>query len=279
MADQTDVAQALVAAISAAVYPNGTGAPSITGVAAVIYAGWPNAATLSADLTAGKAHVSVFPTATERVTQSASSDWMAQPIAPATLSLTVAANTVTVAGTPATGQNAAVLADGQPVVYAVRAGDTPTAVATGLATLLNAQRPASNVGAVVTVPGVRALVARVGVSGSNMRVLRRQEKVFQVSVWAASAAARDPLAAAIDVALAGAGRVALADGTSGTLRYRRSVQNDAMENATIFRRDILYAVEYAITDSASATQIVAEQFGVAMQFATGGQYGATTLYS
>ncbi|MYM89699.1 hypothetical protein GTP91_21280, partial [Rugamonas sp. FT82W] len=124
MADQTDVAQALVAAISAAVYPNGTGAPSITGVAAVIYAGWPNAATLSADLTAGKAHVSVFPTASERVTQSASSDWMAQPIAPATLSLTVAANTVTVAGTPAAGQNAAVLADGQPVVYAVRAGDT-----------------------------------------------------------------------------------------------------------------------------------------------------------
>ena len=59
--------------------------------------------------------------------------------------------------------------------------------------------------------------------------------------------------------------MALPDGTQGILRYRGSVQNDESQKQQIWRRDILCAVEYATTDTTSATQIVVEQTNVSVQ--------------
>ncbi len=61
MADQDDVAGALVQIVSDAVYPNGVDQPSVGACPVIVYQGWPNPQTLDADLAAGKAHISVFP--------------------------------------------------------------------------------------------------------------------------------------------------------------------------------------------------------------------------
>lgn len=279
MADMTDVADALVALITAAIYPSGTGSAPAGGVQCKIYQGWPEPKQLSTDLRALLAHVSVFPTATERVTDSMNFDWLQQSIAAPTLVLTVAGNTVTVSGTVSTGQNAALLVDGLPYVYAVQAGDTLTSIATALTALVSAARTASNVGPVITIPATHSLVARIGVQGVNFRVLRRQEKVFQVTVWANSPAQRETVAKIVDPTLSGAYRTILPDGTQATVRYKSSIQDDGAQKAGIFSRHMLFAVEYQTTDTVSATQIVIEQLGVSAQQSTGVQTGNVTVYS
>lgn len=270
MADSTDVANAIVGIVAAAIYPNGTAQASIAPNAApvVVYQGWPIAPQLDNDLRAGKMHVSVWPTATERVTESNGIETQDGVLNAATVSLVVAGATITVAGTGATGQNIGLLIDGVPFVYAVQAIDTPNSIATALVALIAAKRTASNVGAVITVPNAKNIAARVGVQASSIRVLQRREKIFQVSVWGNSFAQRDPLASAIDSVLVGTYRFALPDGTQGLMRYRSSVQHDDAQKAGIYRRDMLFAIEYCITDAITSTQIVMEQLGVTLPAVT-----------
>jgi len=75
MADLSDVSNALVTTIAGIVYPNGTGAGSITGDPVKIYAGWPNAKQLTDDLAAGMVHVSIFPRPGDKVTITNHGDW------------------------------------------------------------------------------------------------------------------------------------------------------------------------------------------------------------
>ena len=60
MADISDVENALVAAISAALYPNGAGGASAAGLPCRIYRGWPNGRALDDDLAGGVASVTIF---------------------------------------------------------------------------------------------------------------------------------------------------------------------------------------------------------------------------
>lgn len=265
MADFTDVADALVSVIAPIAYPSGTTQPSVVNAPVVVYQGWPNAVQLDKDLKAGKVHVSVWPTPTERETSSRMPDWQTLSISAPTVTLTVNGSTVTVGGTGGAGQNAALIVDGKPYVYAVQANDTPTSIATALATLVSVDRPASSAGAVITIPNPRTLTARVGTQGTSIRELRRQEKVFQISVWANCFDKRDPLAKKIDAALAGMSRISLVDGLQGVLRYKSSIQHDDTQKNGIYRRDMLYAVEYSITETSADTQIVTDQVSVSPQ--------------
>lgn len=270
MADSTDVANALVALIAATAYPAGTGQASIAPSAApvLVYQGWPIATQLDIDLRAGKVHVSVFPTPTERVTESNAAEYQAPVLNAATFALVTAGVTVTITGTGGAGQNAALLVDGVPYVYAVQANDTPTSIATSLVALIVANRAASNVAGVITIPNARSISPRVGVQASAIRVLRRQEKVFQISVWANSFTLRDPLASVLDAALAGTFRLSLPDGTQCLVRYRSSIQHDDTQKASIYRRDMLYAIEYCLTDVVITTQIVIDQLNVSVPAST-----------
>lgn len=277
MADSTDVANALVTLIAVTAYPNGTGQASIAPSAApvLVYQGWPIATQLDIDLRAGKVHVSVFPTATERVTESNAAEYQAPVLNAATFAMVTAGVTVTVTGTGGAGQNAALLIDGVPYVYAVQAGDTATSIATSLVALIVANRAASNVAGVITIPNARSISPRVGVQASAIRILRRQEKVFQISVWANSFTSRDPLASALDAALAGTFRLSLPDGTQCLVRYRSSIQHDDTQKASIYRRDMLYAVEYCLTDVVVTTQIVVDQLNLSVPTSI----QSVTLYS
>ena len=63
MADQSDVENALVNLVSAALYPNGTDEVSVPGPDCRVYRGWPNSAALDTDLAAGKINIRSFPAA------------------------------------------------------------------------------------------------------------------------------------------------------------------------------------------------------------------------
>ncbi|MBN6210666.1 hypothetical protein JYK21_29750 [Ralstonia pickettii] len=257
MADITDVSNALVTVIAGIVYPNGTSQPSITGAPVLVYQGWPDAGQLRADLAAGKVHVSVFPQPNMlRIVDSAVSDW-STPSAPVnTITLTLSGQTVTVGGTVSTPQNAALVVDNKAYVYAVQAGDTLASIATALAALVNADQTASAAGAVVTIPGAKYMSPRVGGQGVAVRETRRQEQGYQITVWANCFDQRDPIAAAIDSALSGIPHLTLAD-QSAALRFKSSRQDDSQQKEGIYRRDLMYAVEFSTFASQTLTQITA----------------------
>lgn len=257
MADITDVSNALVTVIAGIVYPNGTSQPSITGAAVLVHPGWPDAVQLRADLAAGKVHVSVYPQPNMlRIVDTAMSDW-STPSAPVnTITLTLSGQTVTVGGTVSTPQNAALVVDNKAYVYAVQAGDTLASIATALAALVNADQSASAAGAVVTIPGAKYISPRVGGQGVAVRETRRQEQGYQITVWANCFDQRDPIAAAIDSALSGIPHLALAD-QSAALRFKNSRQDDSQQKEGIYRRDLMYAVEFSTFASQTLTQITA----------------------
>ena len=59
MADISDVEQAVADAVTTILYPAGTSQSSIVGALCRVYRGWPNSATLNADLSAGAVNVTV----------------------------------------------------------------------------------------------------------------------------------------------------------------------------------------------------------------------------
>jgi hypothetical protein len=73
----------------------------------------------------------------------------------------------------------------------------------------------------------------------------------------------------VDGALAAMAFLALPDGTGGNLRYLSSVLYDQSLNARLYRRDLLYNVDYATTITEAlpsmifgVTDIVADGFDV-----------------
>ncbi len=277
MAGLAHVSNALVALIAQIAYPNGTSQPSITGHAIKVYGGWPVPAVLAADLKAGKAHISVFPTATEKIIDSAVSEWreLTEPIT--TLTLALAGQTVTVGGTVSTPQNAALVVDGNGYVYGVQAGDTLNSIATAFAALVSVDQTATSAGAVITIPGAKAISPRVGAAGSSIRELRRQSKVFQVSIWANCFDARDPLADAVDSALSATFHLPLPDGMTADLRYQSSRQDDSGQKEGIYRRDLLYAAEFSTTEVRTDTQITVTETNVSAGPSLEAQFPIATI--
>lgn len=267
MADLSDVLNALTGLVAAAVYPNGTAQPSVCNAAIKVYPGWPVPNVLEADLKAGKVHVSVYSLPTERKTsRHIGRPWVATSPGAPTLTAAVNLNQVTFGGTVAVPQNLYLLINGKGYAYAVQPADTLASIATAFATLLQADFPAaSNAGTVLTIPGAYSVIARVGAVGTAMRELKRQEKQFQITVWAPTPALRDSAAGPIDVALAVSSDLAFTDGSHGILLYSHSNQTDQNEKAGLYRRDLIYTVDYATTQTTAAPQVIAPVLNVINQ--------------
>jgi hypothetical protein len=117
---------------------------------------------------------------------------------------------------------------------------------------------------VITIPEAKALVARVGGVATASREVRRQERLFQITLWCPSVygdgspdAARSATVKLIDPILAATDFLALPNGEKGRLRYQRTTLNDALERANCYRRDLFYTVEYPTTQTANAPEIIA----------------------
>ena len=247
MADQSDVAAALVALVANRVYPRGTGQPSIVQAPVIVYAGWPRPGSLEADLPAGKVHVSVWATDTVR-TEIRPSVWREQSVTPDTMTGTVAGLAVTIAGTATPGHSVALLVDGLPYVAPVTAASTPETVAAALAALIAVDQPAVAVGAVLTLPQARSIKARTVSTGTAARTVLREDRTYQVTAWAGTARLRDAVGAAVQLALASTARLALPDATLATLTVGTSRNDDDLTRQAVYRRDVMVSAQSDVVE-------------------------------
>lgn len=288
MADVTEVMDTLTGIISGLVYPNGTSKPSVGGVDARIFVGWPVPATLAADLANGACQVSVYQLPGERNTTRYLKASLSAFLNTPTLTLSMAGQTVTVGGTipPASNpHNAVVFVNYIPYVYAVQPTDTLSSIATALATLISGGAFAGaplltesssvlttelggpllieSAGPVIYLPQSAVLTAaRIGVTGTSVVEIARQEKQFLISIWANSPKSRTALAKTIDPALKALTFILLPDFTSGRIRYVSNRESDEAQKQQIYRRDLIFTVEYATTQTQTTTQITQTQLNV-----------------
>jgi hypothetical protein len=245
MADQSDVEDALVDIVSAAIYPGGTAERSALGLDCRIYRGWPNSAALDADLTAGVINVTVFPiSGSTRTTTRYSEQWVGTPNRP-TLTAVIDGMTVMFGGSAEPGQVTGILVDGTAYVYRLRKGDTNQSVAANLATMMRTGFIVQLSQGNVTIPGARQLVARVVADASVKQEIRRQEQGFRVTCWCPAPKTRDATASAVDLAVSKQRFIQLSDGTSGRVSYVGTTEFDQSQNSRLYRRDLNYSVEYA----------------------------------
>ena len=268
MADLSDVEQAIVSAITQMVYPNGTAGDSVAGQPCKVYRGWPVPANLDADMKAGIVNISVFPLDAEQNLTRYTTDWQELPSPPITLTMTASGSTVTVAGTPRCPLNAAVLVNSKAFIYPLQATDTPTSIATALAALISAVTPASSSGPVITVAGATKLETRIGSVGTVIQEVKRQKKSFRITLWCNSPLVRDAVARIIDPGLSGMTFINLPDGTAGRIRYERTHTDDVPQKTLLYRRDLVYSVEYGTTIAQTAAAVVSEIINI-----SGGQDG------
>jgi hypothetical protein len=244
MADQSDIEEALVAFIAGAIYPDGTDAPSVPGPECRIYRGWPHSAALDADLRQGVVNVTVFAGPGEgRATTRYNEEWTAVPVSP-TLTALVSGESVIFQGTANAGQIAGVLVDERTYVYRVQSGDTAAMVAANIAVLLRMDRIVQLTGSTLSVPGAGKLVVRIVADAQARKEVRRQSQVFKVSCWCPTPETRDATVAAIDQSFADLRFLNLPDGSQGRLTYSGTTAFDRSQDALLYRRDLLYDVEY-----------------------------------
>lgn len=267
MADQSDVEQALVLAIAAALYPTGVpgGDPplSVLNCGARVGRGWPNETALDADLRASILNVSVYPrNGVERNTTRFAATWQEGAVSPTTLTLTQVGGVVTVGGAqpaPFYLHNFAIMVDGHVFLFETGSTDTPSTIAAALGAEINAAIGGVTVsGAAITLPATANVTAlEVGTVGQMTREVSRQEKQFQVTIWAFNPVIRDQAASLLKPTLDATEFLTLADGSSARLVYAMSYQTDAPEKEILYRRDLIYLIEWATLQVQTISQVVA----------------------
>ena len=247
MADLSDVEQALVGHVSTALYPDGVNAGSTTGSMCRVFRGWPVSAQLAADLSLGTANVSVFSLPGGRTTTRWPTEDSALPAVPA-LQVTVSGNSATFSGTVGVGQLAGILIANKSYVYRTRQGDTLGTVLAALRDLIGDDQTVTILGGTLVLPDLAQVIARTGSDSSVQSELRRQEKRVRISIWSGSPEQRDVVATVVDEALAGIDFLPLADETVARLRSDSGTVFDNQEEAAgLYRRDLVFLVEYATT--------------------------------
>jgi hypothetical protein len=268
VADLEDVTATLVGILNGLLYPNGLGAPPIAGYASRVLPGWPNPAQLDKDLKENRTIVSVYPRTEERNTTRYALQWQQATMNSPTLAMNFNGVKATVSGSVPPAANphiVMVMANYRPYVYAVQPSDTLSSIAAALAGIAAVGIPGtSSAGPVISFPAnTLIMAARVGVTGTSGMEVRRQERLFQIGIWANSPQSRTAVAKAIDPALAVMPFITLPDLFTGRLRYKNSMVTDVSQKQLLYRRDLFYTVEYPTTQFETNIQITQEQLNIA----------------
>ena len=251
-------------------YPNGIAQPSITGRLIIVYRGWPPQPALQADIGRGTSCVSIYarPRASRNTTRYPQA-WQQASAGIATITATVNGWSVTFGGTATAEQNVGVAVNGVGHVYSASPTDTPQTIASALAAMIPGS---SATGPVLLCPAPP--LARVEAFAGAIREMRRQEQQVQVTVWSPTFTDRDTIAGALDAAMSAIDFMPLSDGQQARVRYHDTGSSDAAENATLYRRDLTFIVEYATTQTAQQPTVVFPS-GVLNGQTTFGPYGVT----
>lgn len=262
MADISDVTTYLSNATLAAVYPNGTSQPSVAAMDVRIFEGWPLPDQLDRDMAGtmlsgnppivvprpnGPAsEVSIFPMLGMNVSPYQILD-DTLVIIPPVFGLTVVSvvnGVITVSGTPAAGEYLTVITD-RTFAYS-HTGASATAILAALAADFSANYTGvAATATTLTIPGTFAFVVRQGGTGTLAKVTHRQKQSVMITVWSPNHRARSLLAAAIDVALKQKIVATMSDTSQAVICYNRTNVIDDQQMQTVYRRDLIYDVEYA----------------------------------
>lgn len=262
MADLADIENALAALLADVLYPNGGTQPSVTGDGIRIQRGWPQPTALNKALTAGQAMVTVFslPGGSRNVTRYARS-WHSNPLPPCSLIASASGNVAAFGGVPSVGQLAGISAANFGASYAVQSGDTLISIAAALAAEISRfpGMAASASGAMVTVlrNGQPVPVSSVSSSvGTEWRETRRQDQMLMVSAWCPTPDMRDAISNAIDTAMSAQDWLDAGDPVTSRITYVSTAEIDSAENASLYRRDFRFLVEYATIQTVSASPML-----------------------
>jgi hypothetical protein len=252
VADLADVMTALTTLVSAAVYPAGTSAPSVTGSSILVYPGWPVPNKLNEDITAGKNHITIYATEHEKNTTRHFEDWVEPSPTIPPLSVSVAGRTATFSGTASAGQTVMAIVGNRQVYYTTTSAETLSSVASSLASLITTILPATSAGAVLSVPSASRMAVRVSTTGPILREVSRFERTMQIIAWSPSPSHRTAISRPVALALAKIRFLTLPDGSACRLIVGRSTITDHLEKQGIYRRDMFCNADYAITETAMA---------------------------
>jgi hypothetical protein len=86
-----------------------------------------------------------------------------------------------------------------------------------------------------------------GTAGTSALEIRRQDRSLQITVWANTPELRDRIAKNIDPVLAMTTRLAMPDGSQAIMTSVNDIQIDAQQKSGLYRRDLIYSVNYATT--------------------------------
>lgn len=272
MADLADVEAALVSLITAAVYPNGTSAPSAInapGFAAPlncrVASGWPIPGQVDADVAAGVPpgsapviNISVFPPpGMEKNTTRYPQSWETITKPPCSMTMTQAGNppVITIAGTATTGHFLTIHLGNNPFSVAAGPNDTIFTVATAFGSLMKAAGiPVTVSATTISVPAVYGgrVVLRSGAPGVATRELDRMLRRFCITIWAPNNAARVAAARIVRPALSRIDFLPLPDGYVVELKYDSETDIDRTGKQSVSCRDIMWWAEYPTTESMTA---------------------------
>lgn len=267
MADLSEIMTRLAVIASDAVYPDGNGSPSVAGIDVRIFEGWPNPDQLDRDM-AGQmfsgnparvvdrpggvvANVSVYPMPGTGIVVHQLMNHT-KVITPPTYGLSVSINAdgdkITVSGQPSIGEYLTLLCDDNVIL-----SQTGTTTSDLLANLAAEAEIAYPSGVIVTsttleIAVTRGIVVRQGGIAVLGRTTHRQRHPVMVSIWAPTHDSRATLSAAIDNALKQNVILTMADTSQALLVYNRTHLHDEKQASTIYRRDLIFDVEYATVE-------------------------------
>ena len=249
MADIGDVTALLASMANAACYPHGATAPTVTGGTKDIHVneGWPLPESLDALIAAGQTAVSVLPLrlSAPAVFQVLDEVYVLVPAAHG-LAATIAGGTVTVTGAPGLTEYLTITADGRRSYS--RLGASTAAILSAIAVdAASDYAGVAVVGNAITFPTTR-LSVQIGAAATLGRVTHRQRQSVMITVWAPTPALRNTVGAAIDVAMKAVNRLTFPDTSQGLMVASHSEQRDERQVASIYRRDIVFNVDYATLD-------------------------------
>lgn len=229
--------------------------------------GWPDGNTLdkiaASNAGTASAMVSVFaPEGFFRNITCYHEDWqvLTGPVQTLTATVNATQTAVTIGGAVSIPQIVALLvaASGaaKPYLYQVLAGDTPSTIATALAALVNADTPAGATGPAITIAAAHSIVARIGAQGTVYREIRRQIERFYIDIWAPTPALRTSIGKVLTPAFSRAKFLLLPDLTAGRLIACGERDSDNTEKTGIYRRTLIFDVNYPTIETRAASQIV-----------------------
>ena len=255
MADLSDVLDTLTSMVSEAVYPNGTGNPSVTGGKVSIFPGWPVRNKLDDAMRARgefEPFVSVFPTNIVKDVTKYERTFQQTGVILSTITTRIVGETVLIEGTVSIPSSVVIIADGIAYGYKVLSTDTLDSIAQSLSFLI----PGSIYGANgVTIPGVRNLVSRVTNQAIMRQRLGMEQRVFMISCWCPTPVIRTILGSAINVYIRSNYQPVFSDGFYGFIWYESLDEDDDLQLSLVYRRNLNFRVQYQTTYEQKFTTI------------------------